>query len=182
MKKIPCAAWSDFCPHLNGNRSRHDASGTHDVKPGQRERGAERVIYGTFDCGTPGRLTRKHKKRSNMRLTIKDYNDNELSCLGKWEICSRCRGDGTHDHPAFSNGLGYDDFYGPDADPDFREQYMRGHYDVPCEECNGSGKVLVPDLECGGEAAQAVKDELEQQRIYAAQAKAEYEAERRMGA
>jgi hypothetical protein len=75
-----------------------------------------------------------------MKLTIENYDGEQLSCLAKWEICDRCDGNGVHDHPAFSNGLGYDDFYGPDADPDFREQYMRGDYDVRCEECNAAAR------------------------------------------
>jgi hypothetical protein len=59
-----------------------------------------------------------------------------------WEICDRCRGSGTHDHPAFSNGFSQEDF---DEDPDFRDEYMAGRYDVRCEECDGTGKVLAPD-------------------------------------
>jgi hypothetical protein len=66
----------------------------------------------------------------------------EHSLPSRWEICDRCRGNGKHDHPAFANGLTQEDF---DQDPDFREEYMRGRYDVRCDECRGAGKVLVPD-------------------------------------
>jgi hypothetical protein len=59
-----------------------------------------------------------------------------------WQICDRCRGAGTHDHPAFSNGFTQEDF---DQDPDFRDEYMAGRYDVRCEVCDGAGKVLAPD-------------------------------------
>ena len=58
------------------------------------------------------------------------------------EVCSRCRGEGVHDHPAFSNGLTQEDF---DEDPDFLEDYRAGVYDVPCEECRGLRVVDVID-------------------------------------
>lgn len=59
-----------------------------------------------------------------------------------WEICDHCGGNGTRDNPAFSNGLSQEDF---EEDPDFREDYMSGRYDVRCDDCDGAGKVLVPD-------------------------------------
>jgi len=68
----------------------------------------------------------------------------EFEIPAKYEVCDRCNGRGKHDHPAFSNGLTQSDF---DEDPDFREEYMRGRYDVPCSECHGLRVVLVPDRE-----------------------------------
>ena len=72
-----------------------------------------------------------------------DGEERDLAFPGRWEICDRCRGNGTHDHPAFSNGLTSEDF---EEDPDFREEYLAGRYDVRCEECGGEGKVAVPDV------------------------------------
>jgi len=61
----------------------------------------------------------------------------------KWGICDNCRGNGSHVNRSIDgNGLSADDFA---EDPDFREDYMSGIYDVCCEECYGSGKVLVVD-------------------------------------
>jgi hypothetical protein len=45
-----------------------------------------------------------------------------------------------------------------------------------------SGKVLVPDLENGGEPAKAVDDWLNKVACWEAESRAAYEAERRMGA
>lgn len=56
-----------------------------------------------------------------------------------WEICYNCDGNGTVDHPAFSNGISQEDF---DEDPEFREDYFAGRYDVRCPHCKGSGKML----------------------------------------
>jgi RecJ-like exonuclease len=62
----------------------------------------------------------------------------------RWEICSRCRGEGKHCNPAIDgNGLTREDF---DEDPDFAEMYFSGAYDVPCHECGGRGSVKVPDV------------------------------------
>lgn len=61
-----------------------------------------------------------------------------------WAICHRCNGNGTHDHPAFSNGITSSEWE-YDWDEEEREHYLRGAYDVSCEECHGSGKVLEVD-------------------------------------
>jgi DnaJ-class molecular chaperone len=62
----------------------------------------------------------------------------------RWEICAECDGHGRRDHPAFSNGITSSEW--AEWDPDDRETYMRGGYDVPCGDCGGSGKVRVPDV------------------------------------
>jgi|SRR5262245_29036029 len=53
----------------------------------------------------------------------------------EWAICEACRGDG-----ASTAYLG--DVTNMIAeDPDFGEDYWRGVYDQPCDECGGTGKV-----------------------------------------
>ena len=47
-------------------------------------------------------------------------------------VCSRCRGEGSVDNPAFSNGVSFEE-----QDEDFREAYFNGAYDVVCPDCNG---------------------------------------------
>jgi len=113
-----------------------------------------------------------------MKIRVENLDGEMLECVGKWEICDRCRGDGVHDHPAFSNGLSQEDF---DEDPDFREDFMRGHYDVPCAECHGSGKIAVPDLE-SGPSAKIVKSFLDRMAREEAEMRSIEAAERRMGA
>ncbi len=50
-----------------------------------------------------------------------------------WELCPRCRGNGTIVHPALSVWTAED----RDNDPEGFEQMMEGHYDIKCPECNG---------------------------------------------
>lgn len=71
-----------------------------------------------------------------------DEYDKEVNLPGKWEICWRCRGEGVHDHEAFSNGFtGNEEWF----DEDCREAYYNGQFEVPCDECGGSGKIVVVD-------------------------------------
>ena len=81
-----------------------------------------------------------------MTVTFLDgdgYDETTLRVPERFEVCDRCEGRGVHDHEAFSNGLTASDF---DEDPDFREDYMRGAYDVRCSECGGQRVVAVPDV------------------------------------
>ena len=59
--------------------------------------------------------------------------------------CTRCRGKGTHVNPAIDgNGITSDEMDRHDHDdPEFRDNYRRGMYDVTCELCNG--KRLIED-------------------------------------
>jgi len=58
------------------------------------------------------------------------------------KLCPQCDGDGTMVNPAIDgNGLSQEDF---DQDPDFRESYMRGDYDVKCDCCDGLKFVAEP--------------------------------------
>jgi hypothetical protein len=81
---------------------------------------------------------------TTFRFTVMDDLGYEVTHTmpGKYEVCPRCEGSGKHDHPAFSNGITQEEF---DEDPDFREAYFEGHYDVTCEECRGLRVVVEPD-------------------------------------
>jgi hypothetical protein len=63
----------------------------------------------------------------------------------KWEICDRCDGKGQHDNPAFSDGISGEE-WNNEWDDEERESYMRGAYDVRCENDCDNGKVRSPDL------------------------------------
>lgn len=77
-------------------------------------------------------------------ITIFDDEGDEIELPGKWEICHRCRGNGTHTNPNIDgNGLPQEFV----DDDDFMDEYMRGVYDVPCSECGGPGKIVVIDEE-----------------------------------
>jgi len=62
--------------------------------------------------------------------------DIEVQLPSKRIVCPRCKGEGTHVNPNVDgHGISSEDF---DADPDFRENYFNGVYDVSCEECKGN--------------------------------------------
>jgi hypothetical protein len=52
-----------------------------------------------------------------------------------WIICPVCEGEGKTVNPNIdANGLTAEDF---NEDPDFREDYMSGVYDITCAACGG---------------------------------------------
>jgi DnaJ-class molecular chaperone len=95
---------------------------------------------------------------------IDDDTGEEITLPTHKEVCGRCRGTGVHDHSAFANGISQEDFA---EDPEFRENYFAGHFDVRCEECHGANVVDVVD-----------EDRLtpEQRRAWDAHCRAESEA------
>lgn len=67
-------------------------------------------------------------------------NSFDVMLPAKRVVCHRCDGSGFHVNPSVDgHGLSSDDF---DQDPDFREAYFSGRYDVECEECKGERVVL----------------------------------------
>lgn len=65
---------------------------------------------------------------------------------GKYEVCDRCQGKGSHTNPAIDgNGITSEEWWGPDWDDESREDYMNGFYDVSCYECHGKRVVLEVD-------------------------------------
>jgi len=110
-----------------------------------------------------------------MVVTVSTDEDREIPV--RFEVCGTCEGKGTHVHPGVdSHGLTQSDF---DEDPDFREDYFHGKYDVVCNECKGRRVVPVPDEErATAEDIKFVNDKIEADGRY----EAECEAERRMGA
>lgn len=73
---------------------------------------------------------------------VLDDDGDEVELPARFEVCSRCRGEGVHDNAAFSNGISLEDFA---EDPEFKEDYLSGAYDVTCSECNGLRVVPIPD-------------------------------------
>jgi hypothetical protein len=73
-----------------------------------------------------------------------DGEETKWSLPAKFIICPTCEGRGTHVNRAIDgNGLSAEDFA---EDTDFHESYMRGDYDVQCEECHGERVIATPDI------------------------------------
>jgi hypothetical protein len=113
----------------------------------------------------------------NITVYTDDGAELELSLPAKFEVCSRCRGTGSHVNPAVDgHGIPAHEFV---EDPDFAESYFAGVYDVPCERCHGKRVVEAFDWS-------KLTDEQKALIIRTRREEAEYEAEcaaeRRMGA
>ncbi|MBK7823323.1 MAG: hypothetical protein IPJ61_20265 [Tessaracoccus sp.] len=60
-----------------------------------------------------------------------------------YEVCGTCNGRGSHVNPGVdAHGITAEEF---DEDPEFREEYFAGSYDVTCCECQGRRVVAMPD-------------------------------------
>jgi hypothetical protein len=81
-------------------------------------------------------------------ITIEADDGTEYQVPTVWEICDVCRGEGKHSRGIEHDGGGITASEWEEmcwGDPDFPDDYMRGRYDQPCDECHGTGKVRVPD-------------------------------------
>jgi hypothetical protein len=74
----------------------------------------------------------------------------EVTFPARFEVCGLCDGRGNHVNPSIdAHGISGEEF---DEDPDFREEYARGTYDVSCYRCRGDRVEPVVDEACAGEA------------------------------
>ena len=125
----------------------------------------------------------KQKEKQMASITVwlfdEEGEEEQVSLPAKMEVCGRCDGEGTHVNPAIDgNGISseqMDEWSSPDWD--FREEYMRGTYDVRCEECKGANVVPVVDEErCDPELLKRyhkhLQDEWESKAIDRAEARA----------
>lgn len=110
-------------------------------------------------------------------LEAEDGTEERIELPAVFVVCDVCNGKGTHVNPNVDrHGLSREDF---DEDPDFRDAYFAGRYDVPCHQCGG--RRVAPEIdEAHADKAQLarVHEKLNDAAAYAA----ECAAERRMGA
>ncbi len=79
----------------------------------------------------------------NVTWLNEDADEIKLEVSGKFEVCPHCQGRGISDPDAFSGNV--DQMISDD--PDFKEQYYAGHYDVACPLCNGQRVIAVVDVD-----------------------------------
>jgi hypothetical protein len=113
-----------------------------------------------------------------MRIHTED-GEEEVQLPGRFVVCPRCAGRGSHDHPAFSHGISPEEFQ---EDPEFAEQYRAGAFDVTCSECEGQRVVPEVAEECLDAEQRALWDRHQKHLECLADMHAAYAAERRMGA
>lgn len=77
----------------------------------------------------------------------------------RWGVCGTCNGEGKHVNPSIdAHGITAEEWE-RDWDPEEREGYMRGDYDVECAECHGRTTVPVPDLDALSPVARRLVDD-----------------------
>lgn len=96
----------------------------------------------------------------------------EVEIPSTWEICGSCRGDGAR----ALGGEAITSSEWAEWDHDDQETYMSGGYDEHCGDCNGTGKLLIPDLD----ALERSNPEAYKAWIERAQGEAKDRASRRM--
>lgn len=97
----------------------------------------------------------------------------------KFEVCPTCDGRGTHVNPSVdSNGLTAEDFV---EDPDFREDYFSGRYDVTCYGCGGKNVVPVINSDHVDDETRKLLDKVQEQREADARYEQQCARERAMG-
>ena len=106
--------------------------------------------------------------------------EEEVEFPFQWKVCDLCDGKGTHVNPSIdAGGLSQDDF---DEDPEFKEEYFSGAYDVPCNKCKGRTTFPEIDEEACDEVQKIELEAYHKQQEEEAQFEAESRAERSMGA
>jgi predicted methyltransferase len=122
---------------------------------------------------------------TRLQITNRSSDEDEVQIMEEGEevvtinchyaVCGCCDGRGTVVNPSIdAHGIGAEEWN--EWDPEEREGYMKGRYDIECPHCEGKRVVLTPNEDDPGIKVlhQAWHDE--------ASYRAEVEAERRMGA
>jgi len=96
---------------------------------------------------------------ATVELEIGDGDVEEVQVKVKYVVCPTCNGKGSHVNPSIdSRGISAEEFA---EDPDFAEDYSRGMYDQPCNECEG--RRVVPEIDeeaCDLKVAQRVREKI----------------------
>jgi len=101
----------------------------------------------------PSEIKEDHEKQ----ILVVETEEGNIEYKAEYEICPDCNGKGKYVNPAIdSHGLSSEDF---DEDPDFREDYLSGIYDIVCCSCHGKRVILVPTNEKGKEAVARIIQE-----------------------
>lgn len=111
------------------------------------------------------------------KIIVQDEDGEEYILVTKMEVCPTCQGTSTIVNPAIDgNGITGEEM--DELGEDFREDYLKGVYDVPCPECKGQNVIAVPDPDRNPPAALFAYDAHLREE---AEFRAMQEAERRAG-
>lgn len=131
------------------------------------------------DSRVQGGIRRNQKVETVVMYNDETGDEEEIHLPTHKIVCPTCSGKGHHVNPSIdANGLSSDDF---DADPDFREDYFGGAYDVQCYECGGKNVVDAVDMEKLERTNKPLYDRYMKHLSFEQQWRAEEAHERRMG-
>ena len=83
----------------------------------------------------------------DMEEVIKEWSEETgFKAVTKYEVCFRCRGEGSHVNPAI-DGHGVSAQEWNDWGEESQDMYLSGGYDIPCEVCNGLRVTMDMDLD-----------------------------------
>ena len=84
------------------------------------------------------------------RLTVEIYTNRQaltVSFPARWAICEACQGEATTSRHIECDGGGFTASEWAEQDDDFRDDYLNGVYDQPCDTCRGRGSYQIIDEE-----------------------------------
>ena len=117
--------------------------------------------------------------------TDDDGNEIEGKLPGKYEVCARCEGHGTHLTPSIGeHAYTREEFEESFFEEEDRAEYFRhgGRYDVTCEECRGARVMIVIDEEaCRSNEEKALLSAFDLAKQLDQEYEADCAAERRAG-
>ena len=116
-----------------------------------------------------------HFDKERMIISWEGGDGETVEIKAQYEVCGTCDGKGKHVNPSIdAHGISAEEFA---EDPDFAEDYFRGRYDIPCNECHGERVVPVVSDDESEENKKRAQDKMDD--WYAYQQEIDYE--RRMG-
>lgn len=103
----------------------------------------------------------------------------EVQLPARWVICPHCQGSAKSS--AYLGAFTASEW--AEQDDDFKDDYMAGRYDRPCDPCSGLGRLQQVDAEaCTGWRSRILLNAYRQQQRDSREIDAIHAAERRMGA
>lgn len=91
-------------------------------------------------------MTDLRKMKIKFTFANDEGDETEEELPAKYDVCSRCNGHGIHTNPNI-DGNGITSSEWSEWEPEEKESYLSGKYDVSCEVCSGEKVMMAVDEE-----------------------------------